>query len=44
MKVINFEKKKMIPVTNKESEVYACQEIYHIWKKNFEIKQTHDKK
>ena len=33
MKKNNFEKKKMIPLTNKKQESYASQEICHICKK-----------
>ena len=35
MKVINYEKKEMIPLTNEEKESYENQEICHICKKEF---------
>ena len=43
MKMINFEKKKMMPVTNNERGSCANQEICHICKNMFEIKHS-DKK
>ena len=39
MKIINFEMNKMIPLTNKEHESYASQEICLICKKSFEEKK-----
>ena len=35
MKIINCEKKEMMPLTNEEKESYETQEICHIWKKEF---------
>ena len=33
MKTINYEKKEMIPLTNKENESYEKQKVCHICKK-----------
>ena len=38
MKIIHFEERKMILLTNKEFESYASQENCHICKRNFEDK------
>ena len=38
MKIINFEKKKMIPLTNEEYESYFNQTSYHICNRKFLIK------
>ena len=35
MKIINYEKKEMIPLTNEEIESYENQEICHICEKEF---------
>ena len=43
MKTINFEKKKMTPLTNQEYESYLNQRNCHICKKKFEHKYTNDK-
>ena len=43
MKIINFEKKKMIPLTTKEFESYFNHKNCHICKKKFEDKYTTDK-
>ena len=37
MEIINFEKKKMIPLTNKEHILYHNQQICHICKKHSKI-------
>lgn len=37
MEIINFEKKKMIPLTNKEHILYHIQQICHICKKHSKI-------
>ena len=34
MKVINYEKKEMIPLTDKEAESYEKQKVCHIFKEN----------
>ena len=34
-KIINYEKKEMIPLTDKEKESYKNQKICHIWEKEF---------
>ena len=36
-KIINFEKKEMIPLTVKESKSYHEQNACYIWKKKFSI-------
>ena len=35
IKIINYEKKKMIPLTDEEIEFYEKQKVCHIWKKEF---------
>ena len=35
MKITNYEKKEMIPLTSKESKTYKIQIVCHIWKKGF---------
>ena len=35
MKIINYEKKEMIPLTDEEKESYENQEICHICEKEF---------
>ena len=35
MKIINYEKKEMIPLTDEEKESYENQKICHICKKEF---------
>ena len=35
MKITNYEKKEMIPLTSKESKSYKIQIVCHIWKKGF---------
>ena len=44
MQIINFEKKKMIPVTDKECESYASQEYCHISRKIVKEEDADDKK
>ena len=34
-KIINYEKKKMIPLTNKENKSYLKQKIFYICRKEF---------
>ena len=43
MEMINFEKRKMIPLTNELKESYEKAEICYICKKLFEHKYTNDK-
>ena len=43
MKVINFEKKKMIPLTNEQQELYKKTKICCICKKKFEHKYINNK-
>ena len=43
MKMINFEKKKMAPLPNKQREWYKRTNICHICKEKFEHKYTNDK-
>ena len=43
MKIINFEKKKIIPLTSKEYESYLYQKDCHIFKKEFYHKFSNDK-
>ena len=33
MKIINYEKKEMIPLTDEETEFYEKQKVCHIYKK-----------
>ena len=35
MKIINYEKKETIPLTDKETEFYENQKVCHIFKKEF---------
>ena len=35
MEIINYEKKEMIPLTDKETEFYENQKVCHICKKEF---------
>ena len=35
MKIINYKKKEMIPLTDEETEFYENQKVCHIWKKEF---------
>ena len=35
MKIINYEKKEMIPLTNEETEFYEMQKVCYIWEKEF---------
>ena len=42
-KIINFEKKKMIPLTNEQQELYENTKIYYICKKIIKHKYTNDK-
>ena len=35
MKIINYEKKKMIPLTNEEKETYENQKNFYICEKEF---------
>ena len=35
MKIINYEKKEMIPLTDEETEFYGNQKVCHICKKKF---------
>ena len=43
IKIINFEKKKTIPLTNEQQELYEKTKIYYISIKKFEHKYTNDK-
>ena len=42
MEISNFEKKKMIPSTNEQYDLYLYQIKCHIWKQKFEHKYTSD--
>ena len=44
MQIINFEKKKIIPLTNGEYKLYLSQVNCHIYKQKFGDKYTNDKK
>ena len=44
IKIINFEKKKVIPLTNEERESYRNQTNFPFANKKFEVKYTNDKK
>ena len=44
MKIIHFEIKKMIPLTNEEYESYLNKINFHSCKKKVEHKYTHEKK
>ena len=35
MKIINYEKKEMIPLTDEENKSYEKQKVYYICKKEF---------
>ena len=35
MKIINYEKKEMMPLTDEEDELYEMQKVCYIWKKIF---------
>ena len=35
MKIINYEKKEMIPLTNEQIETYEKKKVFHICKKKF---------
>ena len=43
MKIINYEKKEMVPLTNEEIEFYENQEICHICEKEFYIDKDNKK-
>ena len=43
MKIINFEKKKMIPLSNEQQESFEKTKICNIWNKKFEHKYINDK-
>ena len=43
MKMVNFEKKKMIPLRNEQQESYEKTKICCIWKKKFKHKYTNDR-
>ena len=43
IKIINFEKKKIMPLTNKQEESYENTKIYYIWTKNLKHKYTNNK-
>ena len=43
IKIINFEKKKTIPLTNEQQELYEKTKIYYISIKKLEYKYTNDK-
>ena len=43
IKIINFEKKKAIPLTNEQQELYEKTKIYYISIKKLEHKYTNDK-
>ena len=43
VKIINFEKKEMMPLTNEEYQPYLSQIKCHIFKKKPEQKYTNDK-
>ena len=36
-KIINYEKKEMMPLTNKENKIHRKQKMYYICKKGFSI-------
>ena len=42
IEISNFEKKKMIPSTNEQYDLYLYQIKCHIWKQKFEYKYTMD--
>ena len=44
MKIIKFEKKKMMPLTNEEHNSYLNQSNCHICTRKFEDKYTNEKK
>ena len=44
MQIINFEKKKIMPLTNGEYKLYLSQTNCHIYKQKFGDKYTNDKK
>ena len=44
MKIINYEKKEMIPLTDEEKESYENQEICHICEKEFCTDENNKKK
>ena len=44
MKIINYKKKELIPLTDREHESYASQEKYDICRKKIEDKYTIDEK
>ena len=43
MKIINYEKKEMIPLTNEEKESYKKQKICYIWEKEFNANKIYFK-
>ena len=43
MKTINFEKEKMIPLTNEGYQSYLNKINYHIFKTNFKMNELNDK-
>ena len=40
MKIINYDGKEMIPLTDKEAKFYEKQEVCHICKKQFRINEN----
>ena len=43
MKIINYEKEEMIPLTNEETESYEKQKVCHIFEKEFSTNKKHRK-
>ena len=43
MKIINYEKKEMIPLTNEEKESYEKQKVCHICEKEFSTNKKYRK-
>ena len=44
MKIINYEKKEMIPLTNEEKDSYKKQKVSYIWEKEFCTDKNNEKK
>ena len=43
MKIFNYEKKEMIPLTNEEAETYEKQKVCHIHEKEFSTNEKYRK-
>ena len=43
MKIINYDEKEMIPLTNEEKETYENQKICHVCEKEFRIDEDNTK-